>query len=138
MAQQEEMRCNYTIRFSCNPNGCNSLSEEKVLLNFLIVPQLSELQQFDIRKDQLPEIRRCDTKGCTPVAIIPRQRPARMNMEGAESTYFFAVNTLNLESMGAKLGHFMEIATLFDVVFVSYGTCPLPEAKKNVSKDAGG
>lgn len=135
LARPNEMRCNYTTRFSCNPKGCDPVPEENVLLHFLIVPHPSELRQFDIHKDQIPEIRRCDTKGCNPVAIIPRHLPARMNMEGAESTYFFAVNTLDLEFMGARLGHFMEIATLLDVVFVAYGTCPLHE--EELSKDGG-
>ena len=133
MAPPEEMRCNYTARFLCNPKGCNP-TPDIIPPNFLIVPQLTELRQFS-SGDELPQIRRCDAKGCTPVNVFPTEVPASIRLSGIGRGYYLAVNTGDIEFLEKKRGQFMEIATLNDLVFVNYGNCPLLE--EDALKDEG-
>lgn len=134
MAQPDEMKCNYTSRFSCSPKGCKPVAAETVPQSFVIVPQLSDLRQFSAG-DELPEIRRCDAKGCSPVQIVPTEYPASMRLSSMGGGYFFSITTSNLELMEAKRGQFVEVTSLFGIIFVSYGTCPVPD--EDVLTDTG-
>lgn len=159
MAQPEEMRCNYKSRFSCSPKGCKPFSAEPLTESFLLVPELSELERWsppvgserakiveelksramkpgkDRLRSSFPTIRRCDAKGCGPVPILPLRTPTGLDLNALEGTYFVALNTVNLNSFGLKRGEFFEVATMLNLAFVGYGTCPLPP--EDVSKDEG-
>lgn len=159
MAQLDEMRCNYTARFTCSPKGCNPVPEVALTESFLIVPGLVELghwappkesERADLiaelksramkpenkhLRDEFPEIRRCDSKGCGPVPIHPLRTPTGLDLKAFDGTYFIALNTANLERFEVKRGEFFEVATMLNIAFIGYGTCPLPE--EDVSTDTG-
>lgn len=153
------MRCNYTSRFACSPKGCNPLSMEALTESFLLVPELSALEVWassqenlsqlsnaelkslvlewekKTKQSTLPEIRRCDSKGCGPVPILPKRTPTGLDLNSVKGTYFVALSTVNLNPFQVKRGEFFEVATMLNVALVGNGTCPLPE--EDVSKDGG-
>ena len=153
------MRCNYTSRFACSPNGCNPFSPEALTESFLLVPGISALEAWAPSQENLsrlsdselksrtlesekktkqfalPEIRRCDSKGCGPVPILPKRTPTGLDLNSVKGTYFVALNTTNLNLFRVKRGEFFEVATMLNVALIGYGTCPLPE--EDVSKDGG-
>lgn len=128
MAQSKEMRCNYTVRFSCSPMGCTPMQENAVTRNFLIVPQLSDFRDYS-NGDEIPEVRRCDDKGCTTSQVFPSEASANMNLTAVG--YSLNIYTVDLDMLRTKRGQFLEIATLANHVLVSYGSCPLPEEGRN-------
>ena len=73
-----------------------------------------------------PEVRRCDESGCTPVEVIPRRSGVFLNLTTPGGGYLlkFLTNDVNGTSAPMRAGDFVEVATLFLGVWVSYGHCP--------------
>jgi hypothetical protein len=58
----DEVRCDYSKRTACTDAGCKVFPAGSA---FLLIPSLERLNTFDPEVDWVPEIRRCDNKGCT-------------------------------------------------------------------------
>ena len=65
-APENEVRCSYGSRFTCNQSGCQPLEVEGA---FLLVPRLDTIRTA-FPGEKPPEVRRCDESGCTPVEVI--------------------------------------------------------------------
>ena len=68
----DETRCDYTRRAWCGPDGCEEFS---VTDEYLLVPAIDVLINASPMRG-VPghgvEVRRCDSQGCTPVAVDTR------------------------------------------------------------------
>lgn len=96
----------------------------QVAHSFLVIPSLEQLVAFNAEDDRLPEIRRCDDKGCTPVAIQPSASGAFLNM--ISPGYMLKLAEIGDEVSGLERGTFVEATTLWLAVYVSHGSCRLP------------
>lgn len=119
--RQEEVRCDYLRRTVCSAAGCKSIPIGKA---FLVIPSLDNLNTFDPELDKFPEIRRCDDKGCTPVAVQPSPSGAFLNL--SSGGYILKLTTTSEELSGLIRGEFVEVTTQFLTTLVSYGSCRLP------------
>ena len=108
------MRCSYGSRFTCNQSGCQSLEVEGAFLR----------PAFPGEKP--PEVRRCDESGCTPVEVTPRRSGVFLNLTTPGGGYLlkFLTNDVNGTLAPMRAGDFVEVATQFLGVWVSYGHCP--------------
>ncbi len=59
--------------------------------------------------------------------IFPLRTPTGFDLRVFDGTYFVALNTANLNPFQVRRGEFFEVATMLNIAFVGYGTCPLPE-----------
>ena len=121
-APGNEVRCSYGSRFTCNQSGCQPLEVEGA---FLLVPRLDTIRTA-FPGEKPPEVRRCDESGCTPVEVIPRRSGVFLNLTTAGGGYLlkFLTNDVNGTVAPMRAGDFVEVATQFLGVWVSYGHCP--------------
>ena len=121
-APGNEVRCSYGSRFTCNQSGCQPLEVEGA---FLLVPRLDTIRTA-FPGEKPPEVRRCDESGCTPVEVIPRRSGVFLNLTAAGGGYLlkFLTNDVNGTVAPMRAGDFVEVATQFLGVWVSYGHCP--------------
>ncbi len=115
-----EFRCTFTHRDVCDTNGCRPMPVGDM---FLLIPQVKDFLDAGsrIRNGEAPvTIRRCDKKGCTPVEVNAAPSGGFINVWKLDGGYM-----LKLVAGGAAgdAGDFVEVATLWTQVFVSYGTC---------------
>ncbi len=120
--QHDEYRCDYTHRESCGPNGCEEIPIDDA---YLLVPELSVLRAV---RTNLPTtnvvVRRCDSKGCTPVAVTSSASGAFLNVWKRDGGYMLKfVNRETDNPLLGPAGEFVEIATLFLTTLVGYGQC---------------
>ena len=120
-APGDEVRCSYNSRFTCDQSGCQPLEVEGA---FLLVPRLDTLQRA-FPGEKPPEVRRCDESGCTPVEVIPRRSGVFLNLTTPGGGYLlkFLADDVNGTLAPMRAGDFVELATQFLGVWVSYGHC---------------
>ena len=118
--QPNEVRCNYDIQFRCNESGCQTLKDGEA---FLLVPKLDTILDTTTVENLLT-VRRCDEIGCTPVTVIPKREGIFLNMTSAEGGYLLKLMAIDVTpKLLVRHGDFVEIATLFLDVWISYGNC---------------
>ena len=88
------------------------------------MPSLGRLHTFDAERDKVPEIRRCDDKGCTPLGIQPSSSGAFLNL--SSGGYVLKLTEVTEQLAELKRGTFVEVTTQFLAAYVSYGACQLP------------
>lgn len=119
-----ENRCNYSIRYYCDENGCNSLPLEG---EYLLIPDPRELQLAGIRnryEGPPVQVRRCDAGGCTPVNVTSSLSGAFLNVWKQDGGYMLKFVTVSLDLIEVRAGQFVEVATSMLGTFISYGRCP--------------
>ncbi len=116
-----EVRCDYSKRMACTESGCKAFPTGSA---FLLIPSLERLNTFDPELDKMPEIRRCDDKGCTPVAVQPSPSGAFLNLSSAG--YILKLTEVTEQEFGLGRGNFVEVSTTWLAALVSYGSCRLP------------
>jgi hypothetical protein len=123
--QDQEFRCNYTRKIECSPEGCQS---GDVGSAFLLMPSAVVLFAKTIAADnpeQLPRIRRCDSKGCTSVVVRATSSGAFLNVTQPDGAYFLRIVDTDLKALGGpRLGDFVEVASVFLSTITYYGSCP--------------
>ncbi len=123
-----ENRCNYSIRYYCDENGCNSLPHEG---EYLLIPDPRELQLAGIRnryEGPPVQVRRCNAGGCTVVDVTSFQSGAFLNVwsiVGGGYMLKFVSRPLRPPGLGGyETGQFVEVDTSGLDTFISYGSCP--------------
>jgi hypothetical protein len=121
--QASEIRCSYSRKVECTATGCR---DGVVGAAYLLVPDVDHLLSATIRADSsadLPNIRRCDSKGCTPVAVRAALSGAFVNISQADGAYFMKVSTVDV---GPELqrGDFVEVASQLLATLTYFGKCP--------------
>jgi hypothetical protein len=71
---------------------------------------------------ELPTIRRCDAKGCSPVGVRASPSGGFVNVTQHDGAYFLRVSTVDL-GRGANAGDFMEVASQFLATITYFGSC---------------
>lgn len=119
--QRDEYRCEYTHRESCGPNGCEEIPIDD---SYLLVPELSVLQSagWDLLATDVT-IRRCDSKGCTPVRVASSVSGAFLNTWSSRGYMVKFANWEKDSPLLGPAGTFVEIATLSLGTLVGYGQC---------------
>jgi hypothetical protein len=120
---REEIRCAYESRAVCGAAGCRPLA---VGDEFLVMPTIDDLWGDailwgTIPSQPLPEIRRCDGKGCTPLPVVPSLSGAFLNLSGGG--YLLKLVTDDLEAIGMRQGSFVEVATSMLDTYIGRGVC---------------
>ncbi len=119
--QRQEARCSFESRSVCSAKGCQPLAAAD---SFLLVPSLEQLQQAANRPgadSPLPEIRRCDAKGCNAVSVLAAESGAFINL--MTPGYVLKIATEDVSLMEIRKGGFVEAATQMLDALVSRGTC---------------
>ena len=131
-AQDEEYRCEYTHRESCGPNGCEEIPIDDA---YLLVPELSVLRAagWDLLTTDVV-IRRCDSKGCTPVRVASNISGAFLTTWSNRGYMLKFANWETDEVLLGPAGGFVEIATLWLDTFVSYGHCLWGEGDRAIDR----
>lgn len=117
----DEFRCTYSRREVCDKAGCAPIPVGDA---YLLIPSSSELRRAwtAITFDEPPvTIRRCDSKGCTPVRVNSEMSGAYLNVWQRGGGYM--LKFVDWEAAGEP-GEFVEVATLGLATFVSRGKCP--------------
>ena len=122
-AQPEDVRCNYTRKIERSASGCQN---GVVGTAYLLLPRLEALQAATIRAEgvaDLPTIRRCDTKGCSPVVVRATLSGAFTNISQYDGAYFLKIASVDLGDLGPPVGDFVEINSLFLSTITYFGSC---------------
>ncbi len=108
--QHKEYRCDYTHRESCGPNGCEEIPTED---SYLLVPGLTVLRGVGLLTTDVV-IRRCDSKGCTPVTVTSSTSGAFLNVWRRAGGYMLKfANWEEDDALLGPAGEFVEIATIW-------------------------
>jgi hypothetical protein len=123
LAQSEDVRCDYSRRIDCSTTGCQ---DGVVGAQYLSLPRLDALRTATIRARgvaDLPTIRRCDGKGCTPVTVRATLSGAFTNISQHEGAYFLKIASVELGNLGPPAGDFVEVNSLFLSTITYFGSC---------------
>ncbi len=121
-AQSDEFRCTYSRKIECSASGCQ---DSPIGSAYLLVPKIESLVSATIRAEgpgRLPIIRRCDSKGCSPVVVRASRSGAFVNVSQFDGAYFLKVGTVDL-TPDARLGDFVEVASTFLSTITYFGSC---------------
>ncbi len=121
--QTQDVRCSYVRKVDCTSSGCQ---EGTVGSAYLLLPHVRTLIAQTIKADHgagLPAIRRCDTKGCTPVEVTASLGGAFVNVTQPSAAYFLKLSTVDMGT-GLRLGDFVEVASLMLGTVTYFGSCP--------------
>lgn len=121
--QATEIRCSYSRKVECTATGCR---DGVVGTAYLLVPDVDHLLSATIRAGstgELPNIRRCDSKGCTPVAVRAALSGAFVNISQADGAYFMKVSTVDV-GQDLQSGDFVEVAAQLLSTLTYFGKCP--------------
>lgn len=123
LAQPEDVRCNYTRKIECSAPGCHN---GVVGAAYLLLPRLEALRSATIRAKgaaDLPTIRRCDAKGCSPVVVRATLSGAFTNITQYNGAYFLKIASVDLGDLGPPVGEFVEVTSLFLGTITYFGSC---------------
>jgi hypothetical protein len=127
----EDYRCNYQARYSCTKSGCTPVLRE-LAAQYLLVPPLRVLEQAGSREHNV-EIRLCDEKGCSPVAMHASSAGAFLDLTQANrGTQYMKIFTssANMPAFGRvpslSRGDFSDVVDELLVTIVGYGHCEWP------------
>jgi hypothetical protein len=90
-----------------------------------LLPDVDSLLAATIRADgvaRLPTIRRCDSKGCTPVVVRASLGGAFVNVTQYDGSYFLKLSTVDLDAE-TRAGDFVEVASQFLGTLTYFGSC---------------
>ncbi len=121
--QEQDLRCDYTRKIECTAAGCQS---SQIGSAYLLLPRISSLLTSTIRAENnadLPTIRRCDSKGCSPVVVRAEQSGAFTNIAQHGGAYFIKIATITVGE-GLRAGDFVEVASQFLATITYFGACP--------------
>ena len=122
VSQDNEFKCSYSRKVECAASGCQ---ETPVGSAYLLLPKIDSLVSATIRADgaaQLPTIRRCDSKGCSPVVVRASLSGAFVNISQFDGAYFLKIGTVDL-GPGSRVGDFVEVASTFLNTITYFGSC---------------
>ena len=117
----DEVRCHDSKRMLCSVNGCDTLDFGSA---YLLSPTLGALLRA-ARTHQQVSLRRCDDKGCTPVAVLANIDGAFLDLNSAESNYLAKIYYPRDSLLDIAQGDFSEAGTGWLHVEVSFGRCPI-------------
>ena len=109
--QPDEVRCVYSQRFVCDSQECRAVSTGSL---YLLMPDVESLRRLE-QSHSIVQIRRCDSRGCTPVQTIPVMSGVFLNLVAPANGYLLKVNMTTVE--------FVEMATLMLDVYGGRGAC---------------
>ncbi len=121
-AQASETKCMYSRKIECSRTGCQTAPVGGA---YLLVPPVDYLLAATIRASsasEWPNIRRCDSAGCTPVAVRASLGGAFVNISQPDGSYFLKVSTVDV---GPELqaGDFVEVASQLLGTVTYFGAC---------------
>jgi hypothetical protein len=122
VSQGNEFKCGYSRKIECSASGCQ---ETAVASAYLLLPKIDSLISATIRADgasQFPTIRRCDSKGCSPVTVRASVSGAFVNISQFDGAFFVKIGTVDL-GPGSRVGDFVEVASTFLSTITYFGSC---------------
>jgi hypothetical protein len=122
--QPGDLRCPYTRRMSCTPEGCEPSQIEG---SYLMVPPLQTLRDAGTLGTTI-RIHRCDGGGCIPVEVTHASAEGFLTLMSGNGAYLFKIyGDKDLPQIELRTGAFTEVVTSMLMSFVSYGQCVVPE-----------
>jgi len=119
-----ELRCSYTKRMTCTPEGC---SEGETGPGYLAIPPLPDLREAITSKAPV-WVRRCDDRGCTPVEITTAASAGFLTLSAETGGYLMKVYAGNpIKEVELQTGDFTEVVTSMLMTYVGYGRCAPPQ-----------
>jgi len=123
LGQEKDLRCNYLRKVECTQSGCQA---GEVGSAYLLLPHVDALFGATIAADrvsELPTIRRCDSKGCSPITVRASLSGAFVNITQQDGAYFMRIATVDVDD-GFRSGDFVEVASIMLATITYYGSCP--------------
>jgi hypothetical protein len=121
-----DLRCPYSRRMSCTPEGCEPTQIEG---SYLMVPPLQTLRDAGTLGTTI-RIHRCDGGGCVPVEVTHSTAEGFLTLTSRNGAYLFKIyGDRDLPEVELRTGAFTEVVTSMLMTFVSYGRCAIPESK---------
>lgn len=124
LATPEEFRCNYVKKVECDQNGCSS---GKIGSSYLLIPHPDSLVSATTRsrysRQPLPQIRRCDDRGCTPLEVTAVPSGMFINVSSTGGGYYLKIVENGMDQV--KRGMFVESATIFLATVTYWGSCTI-------------
>jgi len=72
------------------------------------------------------ELRRCDDRGCTPIAVVAAESGVFLNLAAPSSGYLLKLTTTSETLLDLQAGQFVEVATQMLSTYLGYGRCQMP------------
>lgn len=120
-----DLRCPYSRRMSCTPEGCEPTQIEG---SYLMVPPLQTLRNAGSLGTTI-RIHRCDAGGCLPVEVTHSTAEGFLTLTSRNGAYLFKIyGDKDLPEIELRTGAFTEVVTSMLMTFVSYGRCAVPES----------
>jgi hypothetical protein len=119
----EEYRCTYTRKVECDAaSGCKTTPIGSA---YLLIPHPDSMlfATMDARRGlaDLPQIRRCDAKGCSPIEVTAVQSGMFINVGSTSGGHYLKIADLAMGDL--KKGMFIESATMFLGAVTYWGSC---------------
>jgi hypothetical protein len=123
LTPQEEYRCTYTRKVECDAvGGCKPSPTGS---SYLLIPHPDSMVVATMlagsSRGDLPQIRRCDAKGCTPVEVTAIRSGMFINVGSTSGGHYLKIADLTMGDL--KKGMFIESATLFLGAVTYWGSC---------------
>lgn len=119
-----DLRCPYSRRMSCTPEGCEPTQIEG---SYLMVPPLQTLRDANTLGTTI-RIHRCDGSDCIPVEVTHGSAEGFLTLMSRNGAYLFKIyGDRDLPEIQLRTGAFTEVVTSMLMTFISYGRCSVPE-----------
>lgn len=124
LSAPEEFRCTYIRKVECDETGC---SPGQIGSAFLLIPHPDSLVRATISaryaRGSLPQIRRCDDRGCTPLEVTAVPSGMFINISSTGGGYYLKIVANGMDQV--KRGMFVESATVFLTTVTYWGSCAI-------------
>jgi hypothetical protein len=118
-----EVRCDYASKIECTASGCAASPVAGAYLTLPDAPTLLAATARATGASNLPAIRICDAKGCTPIAVRAARSGAFANIAQEGGAHFVKVALVDVPP-GIRRGDFLEVAARFLTTVTYVGSCP--------------